>query len=156
MTNQLTNQKQPMPTFNESNQAAVAESSQTAQVNSNAPLSRQQAPLMQWFSDQPVRRKYLLGCLTSGVLSVAGIAIAGAWFATSVHQLQPTNQTNAAQPAEQQQRDGALLQLVGQQQLLALDRASGTNRRDVAPVPGDRHTHQTAPARYSNVLTGCT
>ncbi|XGV98627.1 MAG: GAF domain-containing protein [Leptolyngbya sp. BL-A-14] len=120
MTNQLTNQKQPMPTFNESNQAAVAESSQTAQVNSNAPLSRQQAPLMQWFSDQPVRRKYLLGCLTSGVLSVAGIAIAGAWFATSVHQLQPTNQTNAAQPAEQQQRDGALLQLVGQQQLLAL------------------------------------
>ena len=82
MTNQLTNQMQPMLKGDKQNQAGVSGLAQPQQLSvdlSEPQPQRQQSPLLQWFSDQPVRSKYILGWLTSGVLSVAGIAGAGVW-----------------------------------------------------------------------------
>ena len=124
MTNQLAKQVQPMPTIDKYNQAAGSRLEQPHQLSvdlSEPQPQRQQSPLLQWFSDQPVRRKYLFGWLTSGVLSVAGIAAAGTWHTASVNQLQAAHQGDVGQSrTEQQQHTGALQQLVSQQQLLTI------------------------------------
>ncbi|WP_219904077.1 GAF domain-containing protein [Stenomitos frigidus] len=124
MTNQLTNQMQPMLTGNEDDQADVPEQPQLHQLNADLIESmsqRQQSSLLQWFSNQSVRRKYVLGWLTSGVLSVAGIAVASTWFAATVNQLQPIDRAAMGQSlTEKQNRSAALQQLVSQQQLLTI------------------------------------
>ena len=124
MNNQLTNQVQPMLKVNDNDQANRSGLAQPHQLSvdlSGTQPQRQQSPLLQWFSNQPIRRKYLFCWLTSGVLSVAGIAVAGAWYTTSVNQLQASHQADGEQSrAEQQQQTSALLRLVSQQQLLAI------------------------------------
>ena len=123
MTNQLTKQVQPMPPMDKYNQAAGSGSEPPHQLSvdlSEPQPQRQQLPLLQWFSDQPVRRKYLFGWLTSGVLSVAGIAAAGTWHTASVNQLQASHQGDVGQSRTEQQHMGALQQLVSQQQLLTI------------------------------------
>lgn len=130
MKNQLTNRILPMLPVNELNGFEALEQPERSQpelmfdLRQPQPSSSQSSP--QWLSSQSVRRKYLLGWLTSGVLSVAGIAGTGAWLtASNPVQLAPTE---AGQPlTEQQQATETLLQRVRQQQLLAIALVLATN-----------------------------
>ena len=70
---------------------------------------------------QSVRRKHLIGWLTSGMLSVAGIAAAGMWFTTAVEQIPQTVQpSGSGSPTEATSRSEAIAGLAMQQMLLSI------------------------------------
>ncbi|XGW00332.1 MAG: GAF domain-containing protein [Leptolyngbya sp. BL-A-14] len=120
MTNQLTNQVQPMLASDELKQSEVSERSQNElgfSVDETKP--RQQSPNSGWFGAQSVRHKYLLGWVTSGVLSVAAIAGATVWFTSSVNHLQ-ADQSKTGRVLTEEQRVSNLQQLAMQQQLLTI------------------------------------
>ncbi|MBW4470843.1 MAG: GAF domain-containing protein [Stenomitos rutilans HA7619-LM2] len=119
MTNQLANQVQPLLANDEHDQAEVSERSRSGlSLTASGPAPRQQSLVPRWFSDQSLRRKYLLGWITSGVLSVTAVAGATVWFTASVNQIQ-VNQSGLKPSLTEQQR-GTLKQLALQQQLLTI------------------------------------
>ncbi|MBW4691714.1 MAG: GAF domain-containing protein [Lyngbya sp. HA4199-MV5] len=118
MTNQLANQVQPLPAIDEPSHAEVSERSRSGlSLTASEPTPQQQSRVPRWFSAQSVRRKYLLGWITSGVFSVTAIAGATLWFTASVNQMQAA-QTGTKALTKQQQE--TLKQLALQQQLLTL------------------------------------
>ncbi len=125
MTNQLTNQVQPMLTDEHDRADASKRSQSELSFTGSAIKSQQQTSMLRWFSAQSVRRKYLIGWLTSGVLSVAGVAGGSAWFTASVNHVQADQA--GAERSLTQQRAGTWQQLALQQQLLTLVLVLTTN-----------------------------
>ncbi|MBW4471851.1 MAG: GAF domain-containing protein [Stenomitos rutilans HA7619-LM2] len=129
MTNQLPNRVQPVFEVAEPNQSMSSDSLPPDQSADERKTDdrRSSASLGLWFGSQAVQHKYLLGWLTSGILSIAGIASAGVWFTTAVHQV-PTKPTGVgqAQPNETQRAE-VLEQRFWQQQLLAIALVIATN-----------------------------
>jgi len=121
MTNQLTNRVQPMLPFDENDPSNASEQLQPPLSFDQSKPQKQQSFLPQWFGAQSLQRKCLIVWLTSGVLSVAGIAGAGVWFTSSVGHVQQSSQTGTKlSPLEQQQRLEPVLKVASQQQLLAI------------------------------------
>ena len=123
MTNRLTNRVEPMLPFDENGSSNLSEQSQPSLSLDQSKLKpqKQESFLPPWFTNQSLQRKCLIVWLTSGVLSVAGIAGAGVWFAGSVKHVQQANQNGATlSPTEEQQSLEPILRLASQQQLLAM------------------------------------
>lgn len=84
--------------------------------------------LPQWFGGQSVKRKHLVSWVTSGILSIASIAAAGAWFSASVDQIPQDYQRYPGQSVgESTIRPEAVVRLAMQQTLLAIALVMATN-----------------------------
>lgn len=126
MTNQLTNQVQPMRAIDEHERSEVSGRSQSglsltgSQINRMSKTKARQHPLaLRWLRSQSVRRKYLLGWVTSGVLSVAAVAGATVWFSASVNHMQ-VEQARIGRSLTEQQRVRSIQELALQQQRLTI------------------------------------